>query len=66
MITGVIVIIIITIGGIVIATLSFLLVGGFGVGMTAGGIRLGDTIRITPTTITMVRSMVTMDFNPTR
>ena len=54
------------IGGVIIATLSFLLVGGFGVGMTAGGIRLGDTIRITPTTITMVRSMVTMDFNPTR
>ena len=54
------------IGGVIIATLSFLLVGGFGVGMMAGGIRLGDTIRITPTTITMVRSMVTMDFNPTR
>ena len=54
------------IGGVIIATLSFLLVGGFGVGMTAGGIRLGDTIHITPITTTMVRSMVTMDFNPTR
>ena len=54
------------IGGVIIATLSFLLVAAFGVGMTAGGIRPGDTIRITPTTITMVRSMVTMDFNQTR
>jgi hypothetical protein len=54
------------IGGVIIATLSFLLVGGFGVGMMAGGIQPGDTIRITHTTITMVRSMVTMDFNPMR
>ena len=54
------------IGGVIIATLSFLLVGGFGVGMTAGGIRLGDTIRIIPITITMVRSMAMTDFNPTR
>ena len=54
------------IGGVTIATLSFLLGGVFGAGLTAGGIRPGDTIRITRTTITMVRSMVTMDFNPTR
>ena len=54
------------IGGVIIATLSFLLVGGFGVGMTAGGIRPGAMIRITPTTITMARSMATTDFNPTR
>ena len=54
------------IGGVIIATLSFLLVGGFGVGMTAGGIRLGDTIHITPITITTVRSMAMTDFNPTR
>ena len=54
------------IGGVTIATLSFLLGEVFGAGLTAGGIRPGDTIRITGTTITMVRSMVTMDFNPTR
>jgi hypothetical protein len=54
------------IGGVIIATLSFSLVGGFGAGMTAGGIRPGDTIRITPSMTTMVRSMVTMDFNQTR
>ena len=39
--TGVIVTILVMIGGIIIAMPSFLLVGGFGVGMTAGGIRPG-------------------------
>jgi hypothetical protein len=65
-ITGVIVIIMITIGGIVIATRSSLLEEVFGAGMTAGGIRPGATTPIIPTTITMVPSMGTMDFNQTR
>jgi len=65
-ITGVIVIIMITIGGIVIATLSFLSVEVFGDGMTDGGIRPGAMTHIIPTTITMVTSMGTMDFNRTR
>ena len=42
------------IGGVTIATLSFLLAEVFGVGMTAGGIRPGAMTRIIPTTITMV------------
>ena len=54
------------IGGVIIATLSFLLVGGFGVGMTAGGIRPGDTIRITRITIITARSMAMTDFDPMR
>jgi hypothetical protein len=54
------------IGGVIIATLSFLLVGGFGAGMTDGGIPPGVTIRTIPTTITMARSMATMDCNQTR
>jgi hypothetical protein len=53
-------------GGVIIATLSFLLGEVFGGGMTAGGIRPGAMIRTTHTTITTVRSMGTMDFNPTR
>ena len=52
--TGVIVITTTMTGGVTIATLSFLLVEGFGAGMTAGGIRPGDMIRIIHTTITMV------------
>jgi hypothetical protein len=65
-ITGVIVIIMITIGGIVIATLSFLSVEVFGDGMTDGGIRPGAMTHIIPTTITMVQSMGMKDFNRTR
>ena len=65
-ITGVIVIITTMTGGVTIATLSFLLGEVSGAGMTAGGIRLGAMTRIIPITITMVRSTVTMDFNPTR
>jgi hypothetical protein len=64
--TGVIVITTAMIGGIIIATLSFLLVGGFGVGMTAGGIRPGVTIRIIPTMTTTARSMAMTHFDPTR
>ena len=64
--TGVIVITTIMTGGVTIATLSFLLGEVFGAGMTAGGIRPGATIRIIPTMITMVPSMATMDFDPTR
>ena len=63
--TGVIVITTTMIGGVIIATLLFLLVGVFGVGMTVGGIRRGATIPIIHTTITMVRSMATMDSSPT-
>jgi hypothetical protein len=54
------------IGGVIIATLSFLSVEGFGVGMMAGGIPPGVTTRTIPTTITMAPSMATMGFNPTR
>jgi hypothetical protein len=64
--TGVIVITTTMTGGVTIATLSFLLGEVFGVGLTAGGIRPGATIRIIPTMIIMVPSMATMDFNPTR
>jgi len=64
--TGNIAITMTMIGGVIIATLSFLLVGDFGVGMTAGGIRRGATTRIIHTMITTVQSMATMDFNPTR
>ena len=64
--TGVIVITTTMTGGVTIATLSFLLGEVFGAGMTAGGIRLGAMTRIIPTTITMVPSMDTMDFDPTR
>ena len=64
--TGVIVITTTMTGGVTIATLSFLLVEVFGAGMTAGGIRPGAMTRIIHTTITMVPSMGTMDFNPTR
>lgn len=64
--TGVIVITTTVTGGVIIATPSSLLVGVFGGGMTAGGIRPGATTRIIRTTITMVPSMATMDFNPTR
>ena len=64
--TGVIVITTTMTGGVTIATLSFLLGEVFGAGMTAGGILPGAMTRIIPTTITMVPSMVTMDFNPTR
>lgn len=54
-ITGKIVSTMTMIGGVIIATLSFLLVGDFGVGMTAGGILPGAMTRIIPTTITTVR-----------
>src|SRR5438874_2987763 len=64
--TGVIVTILVMIGGIIIAMPSFLLVGGFGVGMTAGGIRPGVTIRIIPIMTTTARSMAMTHFDPTR
>ena len=64
--TGVIVTIMITIGGINIATQSFLLAGVSGAGMTVGGTRHGGTIHTIPITITMVRSMAMTDFDPTR
>jgi hypothetical protein len=64
--TGKIAITMTMIGGVIIATLLFLLVGVFGAGMTAGGIQPGVMTRTTPTTITMVPSMGTMDFNPTK
>ncbi len=64
--TGVIVVTTTMIGGVIIATLSCLSGEVFGAGMTAGGIRPGATIPTTPTTITMVPSMGTMDFDPTR
>jgi hypothetical protein len=64
--TGVIVSTTTMTGGVTIVTLSFLLAEVSGAGMTAGGIRHGAMTRIIPTTITMVPSMGTMDFNPTR
>ena len=64
--TGVIVIIMIMIGGVIIATLSFLLAGVFGAGMTDGGIRPGVTTHIIRITIITARSMAMMAFNQTR
>lgn len=64
--TGVIVTTTTMTGGIIIATLSFLLAGVIGDGMTAGGTRPGATIRIIPIMTTMVRSMAMMVSNPTR
>jgi hypothetical protein len=64
--TGKIVIITAMIGGIIIATPSFLLVGAIGVGMTAGGIRRGVTTHTIHTMTTTARSMATTDFNLTR
>jgi len=54
------------IGGVIIATLSFLLVEDFGAGMTAGGIQPGATTHIIRTTIMTARSMAMMDFDPMR
>ena len=65
-ITGVIVIIMVMIGGEIIAMRSFLLTGVSGAGMTVGGIRPGVTTRITPTTTTTVLSMATTVCNQTR
>ena len=64
--TGVIVTILVMIGGVIIAMPSFLLVGRFGVGMTAGGIRPGVMIRTIHITIITVRSMDTTACNQTR
>jgi hypothetical protein len=65
-ITGVIVIIMITIGGIVIATLSCLLAEVFGAGMTGGGIRPGAMTHIILIMIITPRSMAMTAYNQTR
>ena len=65
-ITGVIVIIMITTGGVTIATLSFLLAEAIGAGMTDGGIPPGDTIHSIPITIITARSMAMTACNQTR
>ena len=65
-ITGVIVIIMITIGGIVIATLSYLSAGAIGAGMTDGGIPPGGTTRIIRITTITARSMAMTACNQTR
>lgn len=62
-ITGVIVIIMVMIGGVIIVMPSFLLTGVIGVGTTAGGIPPGDTTHTIPTTIITARSMDMMGYN---
>jgi len=65
-ITGAIVIIMIIIGGIVIAPLSYLSARAIGAGMMDGGIPPWDTIRIIRITIITARSMAMTACNQTR